>query len=153
MQPAFNTLNELEITDHVRDRYNELLFQLKNRNCGITKEQLADVKGREASELLLFMFIDDEIAGTAQLSFISTPSRYTGYINGVVVDEKYRGHGLGSVLMLELERRAKERWNHLEKFSLTSSPERGTLGFYQRLGYHVRSKETGDETNIFLKDA
>jgi GNAT superfamily N-acetyltransferase len=153
MEPIFKSLNELQVTDDLVLRYNELLFQLKNRQCNITKEQLIDVQQREASELLLFMFIDGEIGGTAQLSFICTPSRYTGYINGVVVDEKYRGQGLGSVLMEALERKGKERWSNLEKYSLTSNPERGTQGFYERLGYKMRSKENGNATNIFLKNA
>jgi len=102
--------------------------------------------------LLLLCNQSEEIIGTAQVSFICTPSRYTAYINTVVVDEKYRGNGLGKVLMDELERRAAERWPQLEKFTLTSSPQKGTQGFYLRLGYRMRTKEEGDETIVYVKD-
>jgi hypothetical protein len=55
--------------------------------------------------------------------------------------------------MEALEREGKKRWSNLEKFSLSSSPQRGTQGFYVRLGYKMRTKENGDETILYVKNA
>lgn len=153
MEPIFKNIDEVEVTDTLCSVYNKLLFQLKGRECHISKEQLEEVQSRFSSELLLFMYNEaDEMMGTAQVSFICTPSRYTAYVNTVVIDETYRGQGLGKVLMDELEKRAKERWQQLEKFTLTSSPQKGTQGFYLKLGYRMRTKEAGDETIVYVKD-
>jgi len=154
MEYTFKTLNDFEkVTDEVLARYNELIFQLKNKECVISKAQLEEVRSRITSELLLFMYVGEEIAGMAQLTFHCVPIRYVGYINSVVVDEKYRGHGLGTHLMEELENRAKERWSNIQAFNLTSAPKKGTAGFYLRLGYRMRTKEAADETVFYVKDA
>jgi len=152
MEYTFKSLDEIEITDTLCAEYNGLLFQLKHRDCNVSKEQLEEVQSRYSSEILLLMKSkDDDLIATAQASFICNPFRYTAYINAVIVDEKYRGHGFGKILMDELERRAKERWPNLEKYILTSSPKKGTQGFYLKLGYRMRTKEAGDETIVYVK--
>lgn len=155
MEFTFKNLDAFEtITDVLASRYNDFIFQLKGKESAVSVEALQDVKAHSDSELLLFMLDQSgAIAGMAQASFHRTPSKYAAYINTVVVDEAYRGQGLGTLLMNELEKRAKKRWNNLQAFSLTSSPERGTQGFYVRLGYRMRTKEAGDETIVYLKDA
>lgn len=154
MQHTFKSLDEFDIvTQDTADRYNGLITQLKGRESNVTIEALEEVKSRYDSELLLFMFNEEgQISGMAQASYHCTPSHYAGYINTVVVDEIYRGQGLGSTLMNELERRAKERWNTIRTFGLTSAPQKGTQGFYLRLGYRMRTKEAGDETIVYVKD-
>jgi GNAT superfamily N-acetyltransferase len=154
MEYSFKDLDALDsITPEVVDRYNELIFQLKGKRMNIPASALEEVKRRRDSELLLLMFNKTgEIAGITQVTFLCTPSKYAGYVNTVVVDEKYRGHGLGSTLLSEAEKRAKERWPNLQVIRLTSSPTRGTQGFYLRLGYRMRTKEAGDETIVYVKD-
>jgi GNAT superfamily N-acetyltransferase len=153
MNYTFKTLDECTITEEFRSAYNRLLFQLKGRECNVTADELQNVQQRKDSELLLCMYNEQgELAGTAQASFICTPTSYTAYINTVVVDEKYRGQGLGKLLMEELHTRVKNRWPSVLKCTLTSSPQKGTQGFYLKLGYHMRTKEEGDETIVYVKD-
>lgn len=154
MNFTFKNLDEFdEITGDLTKRYNALTLQLAGRECEDVEAALEDVKQHAASELLLFMFDGNgEVCATAQVSYHRLPLKGVGYINGVVVDEKYRGHGLGTVLMQELERRAKDRWSKLAAFNLTSSPKKGTQGFYLRLGYRMRTKEAGDETIFYVKN-
>lgn len=154
MEHTFKNIDEFgSVTGDIVTRYNELITQLKGRESHVSKEALEEVKERTHSELLLFMLDDSGvIAGMAQVSFHCTPSHYAGYINTVVVDEKYRGKGLGTHLMNELEMRAKERWSTIRTFGLTSAPQKGTQGFYLRLGYRMRTKEAGDETIVYVKD-
>jgi GNAT superfamily N-acetyltransferase len=111
------------------------------------------VKRRKDSELLLLIYTEaGEIAGMAHVSYHCVPIKPVGYVSAVVIDEKYRGHGLGLILVEEIERRAKERWSDIKAFNLTSKPSRGTQGFYLRLGYRMRTKEAGDETIFYVKD-
>ena len=154
MSHTFKNLDEFEtISAELAHRYNELIFQLKEKESNISVEALAEVKERKDSELLLFILDESEkIAGMAQLSYHCTPSHYVGYVNTVVIDETYRGQGLGALIMNELERRSKERWSNLQGFALTSAPKRGTQGFYVKLGYKMRTKEEGDETTVFVKE-
>lgn len=152
MEILYKTIDEIAITDEVCARYNDLRTQLKGRPYNVNKEELAEVQERRESELLLFLFVDGSIAGMAQVSFICVPHSHAGYVNAVVVDERYRGHGLGTTLMQEAEKSAKARWNSLQHFILTSAPKRNTQGFYVRLGYRMRTKEEGDETIFFIKD-
>lgn len=150
---TFKNLDEIEITDLFCEAYNRLLSELKGRECAVSKEELIEVQDRKASELLLCMQSEKgELAGTAQASFICTPTSYKAYINSVVVDEKFRGQGLGKLLIEELHARVKNRWPAVLKFTLTSSPQKGTQGFYLKLGYHMRTKEEGDETIVYVKD-
>jgi ribosomal protein S18 acetylase RimI-like enzyme len=149
---TLKSLDEIEITDDVLLRYNALRTQLKNRPYNVGLEELQEVQERPGSELLLFLYIDEEIAGVAQVSYICSPESYAGYINNVVIDTQYRGKGLGSTLMEELQNRAIARWPRLKKFVLTSAPYLNTQGFYQRLGYRPRTKESGDETIFYVKD-
>ncbi len=154
MEYTFKNLDEYsEVTKEVVSRYNDLIAQLKGKEGNISNDALEDVKARTSSELLLFM-LDEEgtISGMAQVSYHCTPARYAGYVNTVVIDEKYRGQGLGTHLMNELEQRAAKRWNKIQTFGLTSAPSKGTQGFYLRLGYRQRTKEAGDETIVYIKD-
>jgi GNAT superfamily N-acetyltransferase len=154
MSFSFTTADKEEITPALAHAYSALLSQLKDRPCEVAPEDLAEVSRNSNSELLLFM--RDEaggVIGTAQASFQWVPLTYGAYINNVVVDAKYRGQGLGATLMEELEKRSRERWSKLRKFMLTSSPKKGTQGFYLKLGYRMRTKEAGDETIVYVKEA
>lgn len=151
MEIHFNTIQETGVTDTLCARYAALLCQLRSTPQTVNRTQLEEVYAREASELLLFMYAEGEIAGMAQASFLCVPSNYTVYVNHVVVDEAYRGKGLGGLLMEALHERAQQQWPSLQKFILTSSPAKGTQGFYTRLGYAMRTKEAGDETIVYVR--
>jgi len=152
MKITFKNIDEVVIDDVLAGRYSDLRSQLKGKPYSISKELLEEVAARKDSELLLFLYVDGEVAGMAQASFICVPQSESGYINAVVVDDAHRGHGLGTTLVEEIHARSQQRWPNLKHFVLTSAPARGTQGFYTRLGYRMRTKEAGDETTFFIKD-
>lgn len=152
MEIIFKNIDEVAVTDTLAVRYSDLRSQLKGKPYHISRELLEEVAARKDSELLLFLYVDGEVAGMAQASFICVPQSESGYINAVVVDDTHRGHGLGTTLVEELHMRAKARWPQLQHFVLTSAPSRNTQGFYTRLGYRMRTKEAGDETTFYIKD-
>ena len=154
MEYTFKNLDDFdEISDDIVSRYNKLIAQLKGKASDIDTVDLEEVKKRKDSELLLFMLDgNSKIIGMAHVSYLCVPVKKVGYINTVVVDEAYRGQGLGALLMEELQKRARERWIDIDTFNLTSNPLKGTQGFYLRLGYRMRTKEAGDETIFYVKD-
>jgi GNAT superfamily N-acetyltransferase len=60
------------------------------------------------------------------------------YIDAVVVDSKFRGKGLGSQLITEAERIAKETKAH--KIYLQTGKRWSTVSLYEKLGYQKSSK-------------
>lgn len=154
MEYTFKNLDDAGgISDDIVSRYNELIVQLKGKASDIGVTDLEEVRKRKDSELLLFMCDSaTSIMGMAHVSYLCVPVKKVGYINTVVVDKKYRGHGLGGLLMEELQKRACQRWPNINTFNLTSNPLKGTQGFYLRLGYRMRTKEAGDETIFYVKD-
>lgn len=56
------------------------------------------------------------------------------YVDTLLVDERYRGNGFGSKLLIEVERTAKEKGCyliHLDTFDFQAK------GFYEKQGYEV----------------
>jgi GNAT superfamily N-acetyltransferase len=155
MEWKYITLDSVDIVDeYLHSRFNELFSQLVGKDMNVTVDELEDVRKRKESELLLFMYDDaGVIVGMAQISYHCTPPKYVGYLNTVVVDSAYRGQGLGTHLLKEIERKAYERWPKITAFQLTSAPQKGAQGFYLKLGYRMRTKEEGDETIFYTKDA
>lgn len=74
------------------------------------------------------------------------------YVDTVFVDESYRRKGYGRMLMLEMERQAKEQG--VNTIRLDTFNWQGTE-FYKALGYEVvggyTNKEDGFEETFFLK--
>lgn len=52
----------------------------------------------------------------------------------IIVDEKYRGKGVGTILMKSLEKRAKEKFG-IEMMHLEVYAENPAIRLYERLGY------------------
>lgn len=84
---------------------------------------------------------DGEVAGFASLITYQVPTKgWVGRIEDVIVDEKFRGMGLGRGLMEKLIEIAKEK--ELEIIDLTSNPQRTEARkLYESLGFEIR--ETG----------
>lgn len=60
----------------------------------------------------------------------------TGVVEDVIVDEKYRGQGLGKMIMNKLLEVARE--NDLKQITLTSNPSRTVARkLYQDLGFEL----------------
>lgn len=83
-----------------------------------------------------------KIVGMATLCVFSMLSKTIGFVEDVVVDEAYRGRGLGTLLMQKLIQRARaRRCAHVE---LTSRPSREAANaLYLKLGFEQR------DTNVY----
>jgi len=85
---------------------------------------------------------DAPIIGMACVYFQDTLSGFKGYIDDVVVDESYRGQGLGARLVQCLINLAKQK--KAKQIDLTSAPKRKAANaLYRKLGFKLR------KTNIY----
>lgn len=84
---------------------------------------------------------DDRIVGMATLYAVTRIGRH-GYVEDVVVDNAYRGQGLGKKLMHALIDYARE--HGFKQVYLTTNPSRvAAHGLYQSLGFKIK------ETDVF----
>jgi len=82
------------------------------------------------------------IIGMASIIIYEIPTGKKGVIEDVVVDEKYRGQGLGRQLTQKLIDIAKQ--NYAKYIDLTSSPSRIAANeLYKKMGFEKR------ETNVY----
>jgi ribosomal protein S18 acetylase RimI-like enzyme len=91
----------------------------------------------------LFVARDDErIVGMGALYFIRKIGKCNAYIEDVIVDEAYRGQGLGEKLVRALIETAKQKG--VRSITLTSRSERvAAHKLYEKLGFKTK------ETNVF----
>lgn len=79
----------------------------------------------------------ERIIGMGTLYMVPKVGRLSSYIEEVVVDETYRGQGLGEKIVLELIQNARSRGAH--SITLTSRPEREAAHkLYMKLGFKKR---------------
>jgi len=87
-------------------------------------------------------FDGQKLTGLASLFVIQKIERKTGLVEGVVVDQEYRGQGIGTKLVKAVIKKAKQlKLHHLE---LTSHPRRIPANrLYQKQGFAKRT------TNVY----
>jgi ribosomal protein S18 acetylase RimI-like enzyme len=91
---------------------------------------------------LYFVRIGNEIAGMGSLYFRQTLSRFTAYIEDVVVAERLQGQGLGGLLLDKLIYEARQ--NNVDVIELTSHPDRvAANAMYKKVGF------IEPETNLY----
>lgn len=80
---------------------------------------------------------DEEVIGSATLAVYQGPIKgLTGVVEDVIINEKYRGQGLGKMIMNKLIETAEE--NNLQQITLTSNPSRtAARKLYQDLGFEL----------------
>ena len=109
------------------------------RNCTV-----AEVDGAVAGVLLTFAVAERDLPAPPPPydgSDVYAPYRYleapdTWYVCGVALYPEYRGRGLGSRLMAQVELEARERG--YDRISLVAFEENaGSVRLYERLGYTV----------------
>ena len=85
---------------------------------------------------------DGSVVGMGTLYIIPKIGKRNAYIEDVIVDEKYRGQGLGEKLVRELVAIAKEKG--VRSITLTSRLQRvAAHKLYEKLGFKTK------ETNVF----
>lgn len=116
----------------------KLLVQLRSN----TEEHTATLAELEAithdKNVACMVARDGErIVGMATLYIITKFSKRNGHVEDVVVDDAYRGQGLGEKIMRELIAVAKSE--NVKTLHLTSRPERAAANkLYQKIGFELK---------------
>jgi ribosomal protein S18 acetylase RimI-like enzyme len=124
-----------------RTDINRLLAQLSAGNTGITTTVLKRIATDSHTEVWIARD-GTRIVGMATLIIFPMFSGDAADVEYVVVDEAYRGQGIGKLLMQKLIERARVR--KCEDINLTSRPSRTAANaLYQKLGFEMR------DTNVY----
>ncbi len=119
----------------------ELQRQLVSDPSSVSEELLLETAA-ESGSCFLAVIDNQKVAGFVVLSRLVHPVNVTGYVNNLVVDAKYRGHGLATQLMDALEKKAQE-WGCTD-LALTCSRET-VWGMYEKRDYVQK------DTRFYLK--
>jgi ribosomal protein S18 acetylase RimI-like enzyme len=140
---TIEVLRELDEPTYLAIR--ELLPQLRTQAIESVYEpthaELAEVVGSPSTHLLLARS-GGEVLGILTLVMVRLPSARVAHIEDVVVHERSRGQGVGSLLITEALAMAKDGGaTHVD---LTSRPRRTAANrLYQSLGFQAR------DTNVY----
>lgn len=125
-------------TDEAVNDINILLKQLSKDSDG-RQGTLADLEAIVNDPTAILMVIEDggKFIGMGTLYLMPKIGKRSGCIEDVVVDETYRGKGLGAKLMEAIIEQAREA--KLGSIHLTSRPAREAANkLYQKLGFEQR---------------
>ena len=130
-----------EFANEYLEAIRKFLGQLLSEPIRFTEADFKELLASGNSHL--FLLIDDvAIAGMATVGIYRSPSGSKAWIEDVVVDEAYRGMGLGRLLTRHVIDFAKSQQADL--LMLTSSPKRITANnLYQSIGFEQK------ETNVY----
>lgn len=125
-----------EVSDEVVTAFGRLLPQLSRSARPLTLADLTAISSAEAITLLIAR-CDGVIAGTLTLVMFRLPTGLRAWIEDVVVDEAFRGRGVGDALSREAVRIALAAG--ARTVDLTSRPSREAAGrLYERIGFVQR---------------
>jgi len=120
---------------------NRLLAELSPESVQITLSFLNKLI-KDKKVFLLVAIDNNHIIGMASLITAMSPTNIFGLIEDVVVDEKYRGKGLGRMLVERLIKQGKRQ--KLAQLKLTSKKDRvAANNLYKKLGFVLK------ETNSY----
>ena len=112
-----------DFSEEVRDRLDTLLHSLEAKAPKVKSERLKALLGKDDFKLFVAESENGEIAGMLTLTCCSTLSRSKYWIEDVVVDERFRGQGLGRALVkAALASVEEDKDDHV--IYLTSNPSR-----------------------------
>ena len=132
------------VTQANTEEINNLLRQLAHDPASFNPVALETLQAIAQDKNLVVMVArdGDKIAGMATLITATTMSGFNAMFDDVVVDERYRGQGLGEQLVKALIDRAKTLKVRL--IELSSRPSRIAANkLYQKLGFEPK------ETNVY----
>ncbi len=128
-------------TAEYREAICRFLNQLTSRPVTLTETQCRQLLAAENSHLF-FLMQDNVIAGMLTVGTYLSPTGGKAWIEDVVVDEAFRGRGLGRLLVTHAMEFVKSR--KIPLLMLTSSPARVAANrLYQTLGFERK------ETNVY----
>lgn len=133
------TSNTVMLTDAIV----HLLRQLTTKGRQINPNDLDHLIASENSHLFVAMDDNGNLAGMITVGIYEAPTGRKGWIEDVVVDEAYRGRGIGKQLTLHAIDFAKQQF--VNQLSLTSNPGRVAANkLYPQTGFSLK------ETNVYI---
>ena len=131
-----------EITKEILIAFETLTKQLSPHKKPPSKIDLEEIINSENSVLFIAKNKNEEIAGTLTLLINRIPTGQKVWIEDVVVDDKFRGKGIGKKLTEFAINYATQLG--IKEINLTSNPARiAGNKLYQKLGFIER------ETNVY----
>jgi len=120
---------------------NRLIPQLSSTAKSLSKRQFREMtKGQNT--FFIGVWDKGSLVGMGFTVFILTPIGLRARLEDMVIDEKYRGRGIGSILTRRLISEAKKRKARWIEF--TSRKDRvATNNFYKKFGFKPR------DTNVY----
>jgi len=137
--------------DGQKSIFSQLASSQTKNDRTVTPERVAYIL--QSEDHIMFLAVEDDT-----LLGMTLGQRVTGinnsymYIHDVVVGAGVRGGGVGSKLVTLLLEAGKQKWPEIVRFQLTSRPSRGTGPFFAKFGFRARTKESGDETIVYVRD-
>jgi len=133
-------INNLKVDEF--HKVKKLILQLTNKQVKTNWKALKKVM---QNEILLIARDNKTVVGLTVLSETWKPTAFVGTIEDVIVDEKYRGQGIGKEMILRAIKKAKQlKMTYLNLTSHASRIEANSL--YQKIGFKKR------ETNVYKLD-
>ena len=130
-----------EVTEELLDGLNQLLPQLSSTASPLTFGDLEKIVSSTSCHLLVARN-EDVIVGSLTLVIFAIPTGVRAWIEDVVVDEGFRGAGVGEALSIAAIDEARRRG--VRSIDLTSRPSREAANaLYRKLGFELR------DTNVF----
>lgn len=130
-----------EATPEVLEDVNTLVHQLSERLPKCSMELLEKIIANPNVELWVAQD-GERVIGMATLAVVMMPEGLRAQMEDIVVDEKYRGQGLGEQLSKKLIERTRER--KIGVATLSSRADRVAANkLYQKLGFEPR------QTNVY----
>lgn len=150
MRATENNIVIKEIKKSSEEIYNNIKGLLSQLTSTVISFSIGDLERIVASQnSILFAAYDkknkNQIVGILTLVLIDIPTGLLARIEDVVVDEAFRGKGIGEIITRAAVERTKELG--ITKIDLTSNPKRKAANrLYQRLGFKLRI------TNVYRID-
>lgn len=136
------TIEQLHnVTTKSVEEINKLLPQISSHSVQLTYASLLAVV-KDPASIVLIVKDGATIVGVGVLVMFHDLGGNRGRLEDIVVDEKYRGQGLGEKLVQKLIERAWEE--KINRIGLTSKPDRVAANkLYQKVGFIKQ------ETNVY----
>jgi ribosomal protein S18 acetylase RimI-like enzyme len=135
------TFTARSVSRHTLADLSALILQLRGEKPKVTQKELSMI-ARDTNIVVMVAKDGTRIVGVATLYVLKKIGKRTAQVEDVVVDDGYRGRGLGEKLMEALIVEAKKR--NVRTVSLTSRPARIAANkLYQKIGFERR------ETNVY----
>lgn len=142
VQPTLLTPDKDGYQHHEVELINHLLYQLSSNPKPIDEARLHELLTDPHTRIYVVKNAYDEICGMATLSLCPLVTGTKAWVEDVVVDEEYRGIGLGRLLLNHLISEARAMG--VKSLNLTSRPERASANrLYRSLGFEQRN------TNVY----